>query len=473
MNIRDEIVQKRRECIAQKGFTLGCQVPEKRNLPVVRLDRKPFLICEVKRRSPSKGDIAPDKDPVKQAELYAKKGVKTVSVLTEPNYFSGSLSDLIHIKKTYPDLAVLRKDFLLEREDIHVSYRAGADAVLLIASILSKEKLQTLYAEARALGMAVLLEVHSEKDIEKAASIKPRFTGINSRDLSSFKVDLILPLMIKKGITWNTQLVFESGIWSEEDALFALSSGFSALLVGEAVMRNPEFIKEIQSAYTLKMGNFWEKLYARKKKGRPLIKICGITRVEDANLAVRLGADALGFIFAPSPRQVKPSLLHELNGLDILKIGVVVCGAQADIDPHVNKLLKQGYLDAIQFHGDEQPAACFKAAFPYYKAMQLRAADDIQTLNRYRCPRVLVDAYAEDACGGTGRVIPEELIAKTKEHTALWLAGGLGPDNIRDIIKRFHPELIDASSRLEAEPGKKDTHKLTQYFKEIERAKIL
>ncbi len=473
MNIRDEIVQKRRESIAESGFTLGCRVPDERKVPIVQFDRSPFLICEVKRSSPSKGDIARDKDPVKQAGIYAQKGVKTVSVLTEPNYFSGSLCDLINIKNAFPDLAVLRKDFLLEKEDILISHRAGADAVLLIASILSKEKLQVLYTEACKLGLAVLIEVHDAQDIEKAAYLQPRFTGINSRDLATFKVDLALPLMIKQGITWDTKLVFESGIWSEEEALFALSSGFSALLVGEAVMRDPELIAEIQAAYALEAGNFWEKLYMRKSKGRPLVKICGITQVKDAEYAVRLGADALGFVFAPSTRQAKPSLLHQLADLDIPKIGVVVCGAKADIDPQVSELLKEGYLHAIQFNGDEQPAACFKAAFPYYKAVQLITVRDVDVLTRYRCPRVLVDAYAKDARGGTGHTLSEELISLTKKHTVLWLAGGLGPHNIKELIKRFDPELIDASSKLEVEPGKKDTHKLTHYFKEIERAQVL
>ncbi|MBN1798301.1 MAG: bifunctional indole-3-glycerol phosphate synthase/phosphoribosylanthranilate isomerase [Spirochaetales bacterium] len=473
MNIRDEIVQKRRKCIAERGFALGCPVPEKRNLPVARFDRSPFLICEVKRSSPSKGDIARHKDPVQQAGVYAGKGVKTVSVLTEPNYFSGSLGDLINIKRAYPDLAVLRKDFLLEKEDIHISHRAGADAILLIASILSKKQLHVLYTEARELGLAVLLEVHDDADIKKAADLKPRFTGINSRDLSTFKVDLTLPLLIKRGITWDTHLVFESGIWSKEDALFALSSGFSALLVGEAVMRDPECIAEIQASYSLKAGSFWEKLYSRKQQGRPLVKICGITRAEDAERAARLGADALGFIFAPSPRQADISLLYKLKDLDILKVGVVVCKAHADIDPQVSKLLKEQYLDAVQFHGDEQPAACFAAAFPYYKAVQLRTKGDVDALTGYRCPRVLIDAYAEAARGGTGHRLSEELIFRTKEHTALWLAGGLGPHNIHEIITRFNPELIDASSKLEAEPGKKDSEKLTHYFKEIERAQVL
>ncbi|MEJ2665420.1 MAG: bifunctional indole-3-glycerol phosphate synthase/phosphoribosylanthranilate isomerase, partial [Spirochaetia bacterium] len=131
MNIRDEIVGKRRKDLEKEGFTMGSPVPDERRAPLVPFNRDPFLICEIKRSSPSRGDIAAGRDPVAQAAAYVENGVKTVSILTEQNYFSGSLDDLMRVKTGYPDLAVLRKDFLLEKEDILVSYRAGADAVLL------------------------------------------------------------------------------------------------------------------------------------------------------------------------------------------------------------------------------------------------------------------------------------------------------------------------------------------------------
>jgi indole-3-glycerol phosphate synthase/phosphoribosylanthranilate isomerase len=439
----------------------------------VEFNRPPFFICEVKRSSPSKGNIAAGRDPVEQASFYVKRGVKTVSVLTEPNYFSGSLEDLLKIKQAFPDLAVLRKDFLLEKEDILVSHRAGADALLLIASILSEEKLGELYSLSRELGMEVLLEVHDEEDVKKAARVKPRFTGINSRNLKSFNIDLALPLLVKRDVSWKTSLVFESGISCGEDALFALSSGFSSVLVGEAVMRNPSLISEIQTAYARKAGNFWERLFSRKQKTRPLVKICGITNREDAECAFKLGADLLGFIFAPSKHRAEPSLLPQLSHLDILKVGVVVSGPQAELDVEVKKLLDQGYIQAVQFHGDEQPENCFREAFPYYKALQLKTRRDAEGISSYRCPRVLVDAYSEDLRGGTGHSLSRELIEQARRPKPLWLAGGLGPHNVKDIIEEYQPELIDASSLLEEKAGKKSVALLTDYFKEIERAQVL
>ncbi|MEJ2664464.1 MAG: bifunctional indole-3-glycerol phosphate synthase/phosphoribosylanthranilate isomerase, partial [Spirochaetia bacterium] len=258
-----------------------------------------------------------------------------------------------------------------------------------------------------------------------------------------------------------------------EDALFALSAGFNGILVGEAVMRNPGLIPEIREVYARDGGDFWPRLFSRKLKERPLVKICGITNKEDACRAAELGADMLGFIFAESPRRAEPALARELADLDILKVGVVVAGAKARLDDRISGLLEDGLLSAIQFHGDEQPAACFKSAFPYYKVLQLKGADDIHAIAGYRCPRVLVDAPAGNLRGGTGKTLGSELIEKAKQEKPLWLAGGLGPHNITDIIRRFEPELVDAASRLEAAPGKKDPDLLTTYFKEIERAQIL
>jgi indole-3-glycerol phosphate synthase/phosphoribosylanthranilate isomerase len=476
MNIRDEIVRRRREDISKKGYDMGCSPPDTRRVPLVPFNRTPFLICEIKRSSPSRGDIARGRDPVAQAAAYVERGVKTVSVLTESNYFSGSLCDLMRVKNAYPELAVLRKDFLLEREDIIISHRAGADVVLLIASILTAKKLRELYTAAHELGLAVLVEVHDAADMDKTRTLAPEFTGINARDLSTFKVDLVSPLLTAREITWETELVFESGIHSGEDALFALSSGFDGILVGEAVMREPGLIPEILAAYSrYSRGavDFWRRLFALKRPGRPLVKICGITNQEDARLACELGADLLGFVFASSPRRADASLVRGLAGLDLPKVGVVVCGPDAVPEREVAVLLEDGCLQAVQFHGTEKPDACFGGAFPYYKALRLRQPGDAEGIRDYRCPRVLVDAHAEEVCGGTGRTLDAGLILAAEAQKPLWLAGGLGPQNIREIIDRYRPELVDASSRLEAAPGKKDPGLLKDYFKEIDRAQVL
>ncbi|MBN2735414.1 MAG: bifunctional indole-3-glycerol phosphate synthase/phosphoribosylanthranilate isomerase [Spirochaetales bacterium] len=470
MDILTRIVENRKALIKEGGHEMGCAVPEKRAVPLNPFVTDRFLVCEVKRRSPSKGNINNQMDAVAQAKLYAEAGVKSVSVLTEPDFFGGSLTDLMDVKKSFPNLAVLRKDFLICREDIDVSYRAGADAVLLIASILTQEEISDLYAYARAKGLEALVEVHDNADIAKVAGFRPRLTGINCRNLKTFQLDLLHPVKMKKEIKWETDLLFESGIHYKENAQFALSAGFKGMLVGESVVKNPLLIKDLLSVFTLPKPGFWAKLYSRKL---PFVKICGITNVEDARKAVEWGADVLGFIFAPSKRKVDPKLLIELKDLNVLKVAVVVAreGHHFEMPPAVTDFLAKGYLDAVQFHGNETPEECYLSAFPYYKAIQIRDENDAELISSYRSPRVLIDAYSTQSRGGTGHQLSDELIGKCGEVKPLWLAGGLGADNVSNVIKEFHPELVDVSSRLESEPGKKNHDLLKSFLEQLNQFK--
>jgi indole-3-glycerol phosphate synthase/phosphoribosylanthranilate isomerase len=468
MNWIDEIVKRRKERIRRLGYEMGVDLPEKRAFPVTPFGSHPLLICEIKRASPSKGNIATGADAVAQAARYREMGIRTVSVLTEEDHFSGSLDDLVRVKKQFPDLSVLRKDFLISEEDIEVSYRAGADAVLLIASMHDRESLVRLYKKARALGMEVLLEVHQTDDIDKALEIEPRFTGFNSRDLKTFRIDPVGPVRLRNLVTWNTVSVFESGIRTQEDALFALSSGFSGILVGEAVMRKSTLISEIMGSFQSGKKDFWLRLYSRAVDSKPLVKICGITNERDAIYARELGADLLGFIFAPSPRRTLPGLLRRLRDLDILKVGVVAQKeGDISIEPQVKRLLDEGCIDAIQFHGDESARNCYKMAFPYYKALSIREPADIEKIARYRCPRVLVDSFAPGKKGGTGKRLSHDMVCRVKRKHPLWLAGGIGPGNVKEIVETYGPELVDASSALEEEAGIKSREKMKKFFQEM------
>jgi len=474
MTIMDEIVERRKRRVGRLGHGMGTAIPQRRRVPLIEFGKRPLLICEVKKRSPSSGAIAAEADIVKQAEAYRQKGIGSVSVLTEEEFFSGSISDLMRIKAACPDMAVLRKDFLIDEEDLEVSYRAGADAVLLIASMHDERDIFRLYRHARRLGMAVLMEVHDNRDLQKIKSVRPRFTGFNSRDLQTFRIDPIRPVRLLGNLTWDTVTVYESGIKTEEDGLFALSSGFSGLLVGEAVMRNTEIIPGLKKMFRKRETDFWRRLYARKIGTRPLVKICGITRLEDAQYAAEMGADLLGFVFAWSKRRACPALLRELRGLDVLKVGVVV-GKENDLalDPEAGALLEEGCLDAIQFHGDERAGDCRRIAYPYYKAVRISGSRDVERIASYRCPRVLADAFVEGRQGGTGERIADGLVRRVKDRFVLWLAGGIGPSNVRDVMREYEPELIDASSLLEEEPGIKSRDKIVQFFKEIKIGKDL
>ncbi len=471
MNIQETIVEQRRRRIRVDGHAMGVAVPEARMAPLAVFGAAPFLICEVKRRSPSRGDILPGVDAVAQARRYAERGVRNISVLTEQDNFGGSLEDLARIKAALPSLALLRKDFLLDLEDIEVSWRAGADAVLLIASLLDAGRLAAMHARAHSLGMEALVEVHDEADVAKCRGFAPGLVGVNGRDLRTFTVDALHPVRLRSRIDWKARLVFESGVAGPEGVLLARSSGFDGVLVGETVMRSPELIPGLMGALDGRQAAFWSRACGLMRPGRPLVKICGITRTEDAETAVSLGADMLGFVMAPSKRRVDAGLVRALRGLGVLKVAVVVTERHGGIpllDPEVADLLREGLIDAVQLHGDEMPEECADIAFPYYKALRMRSVDEVGAMDGFRCPRVLADAYSPHATGGTGRRVPTEIIDAIRRNRPLWIAGGIGPDNVAEVVSGFSPELIDASSRLEEDSGRKDRGKLERFFKEIE-----
>ncbi len=484
MSIRDVIAAHRRGRIARDGHNMGVPIPAARTAPLVAFGSEPCLVCEVKRRSPSRGDIAPGLDPVAQASAYAAAGVRSISVLTEQDSFGGSLADLIAIKTALPGIAILRKDFLLDVEDVEVSWRAGADAVLLIASMLDPQPLAALHARALALGMQALVEVHDKADVEKCRTFAPPLAGINARDLATFQVDLLHPLRLLPRFHWPARVIFESGVRSAEDVRLARSAGFDGVLVGEAAVRDPRIVPRLLDAVRGRSGaraagsvprareasGFWPRLCARMRPDRPLVKICGITQRDDAEQAASLGADVLGFVFAASKRRAAPELVRELRGLSVLKVGVVVSEpgpASPRLDPDARALLDEGLLDAVQFHGDERPEECAGLAFPYYKALRVAGLRDIEAMLGWQCPRVLLDAYVPGAPGGTGARIPPELAVAARQRGPLWLAGGLCPDNIRQAVRALAPELVDASSGLESAPGRKDPAKLSRFFEEV------
>jgi len=176
----------------------------------------------------------------------------------------------------------------------------------------------------------------------------------------------------------------------------------------------------------------------------------------------------LGFVFADSPRRADPRLLRELADLPVLKAAVVVTGGDhGPLAPAVRELVREGAVDVVQFHGDEEPDECVAQAYPYYKALRLGSPGDAAAVSRYRCPRVLVDARDPGAYGGTGKRVSEPVVRAAAAERPLWLAGGLSAENVRDAVRRYRPELVDASSALELEPGRKDPARMKRFFREL------
>lgn len=210
------------------------------------------LIGEVKRASPSQGDINAVMDPLKQAEAYMKGGADAISVLTEHHFFKGSFSDLEEISKI-ADVPLLNKDFIIDKRQINRAYNHGADIILLIVTILDDAALLDLYQYADSLGLNIIVEVHNEDELKRALKISPEIIGINNRDLKTFTVDISnTENLLKKYGSQDIYFIAESGIHSAADAQRMKAAGASGMLVGESLMRSDSIEEKIKE---LKLGD--------------------------------------------------------------------------------------------------------------------------------------------------------------------------------------------------------------------------
>ena len=531
-DILQTIVEKRRADIERLGLNFGIEIPEKRRVGHTEFLGNAGAILEVKRASPSKGDIAPDLDPVGLATIYAEAHAQAVSVLTEGNFFKGSLRDLIAVtdlmeKRRQQGLhacAVLRKDFLLYEDEIDVAFRCGADAVLLIARILDDEQLVRMAKRAQSFDIQAFVEVREKDDFRKlsvvtsalgADAAKTIVAGVNSRDLATFHTDPLIPASVRSKLP--AKAVFESGVHTPADADYARSLGFTGILVGEAVAKNPALAKDVVSAFESgrenARGGFWRKFAAlwqaqRTNPGpfkvgvvrqahqpfaeplhhnRPLVKICGITRVEDGMLAAELGADMLGFVFSTTKRLTTEEFVTSFStklragGNPVPLLVGVITDPESPEGKTAIKLVREGVLDAVQLHGIEPTKSLEladdkvpelvegtnKIGIPYYCAARIGEESDFDKVAALRAkgePRILLDAKVEGIPGGTGKTIPENLLREKAGDIPLWLAGGITPTNVAELVGKFSPELIDVSSGVEDAPGIKNSEKLKALF---------
>ena len=531
-DILAKIVRMRKADIERLGLNFGIEIPEKRRVGHTEFLGNAGAILEVKRASPSKGDIAPDLDPVGLATIYAEAHAQAVSVLTEGNFFKGSLRDLIAVadlmerrrKQGLHTCAVLRKDFLLYEDEIDVAFRCGADAVLLIARILDDEQLVRMAKRAQSFDIQAFVEVREKDDFRKlsvvtsalgADAARTIVAGVNSRDLATFRTDPLIPASVRSKLP--AKAVFESGVHTPADADYARSLGFTGILVGEAVAKNPALAKDVVSAFESgrenARGGFWRKFAAlwqaqRTNPGpfkvgvvrqahqpfaeplhhnRPLVKICGITRVEDGMLAAELGADMLGFVFSTTKRLTTEEFVKSFStklragGNPVPLLVGVITDPESPEGKTAIKLVREGVLDAVQLHGIEPTKSLEladdkvpelvegtnKIGIPYYCAARIGEESDFDKVAALRAkgePRILLDAKVEGIPGGTGKTIPENLLREKAGDIPLWLAGGITPTNVAELVGKFSPELIDVSSGVEDAPGIKNSEKLKALF---------
>lgn len=206
----------------------------------------PALIAEVKQRSPSRGQMTEQFDPLNLARLYAQNGARAISVLTDERYFGGSLEILQAIAAIPNRPPLLRKDFICDAYQLYEARAAGADAILLIVAGLSEAEIQDLYAQSLELGLTPLVEVHTLVELKAGLRLNPVLLGINNRDLKTFEVNLDTTLNLRPHVPREVVLVAESGIHSWQDVDRLAQVGVDAILVGEALVTAPDIAKQVR-----------------------------------------------------------------------------------------------------------------------------------------------------------------------------------------------------------------------------------
>jgi indole-3-glycerol phosphate synthase len=248
LNILDKIVEQKKREVAQLPARL-IAAGDLRDAMLEHGERRDFiaalknpragkigLIAEVKKASPSAGVICQDFDPVKIAKEYEAAGASCLSVLTDEKFFQGSL-DYLHQIRAAVKLPLLRKDFIIDERQILEAIEWGADAILLIVAILTDAQLAKFHSLATEAGLAVLVEVHDEEELERALKISPALIGVNNRNLKTFKVDLATTEELAKKIGTGKILVAESGVHTRTDVERLKKCGAGAILVGESLMK--------------------------------------------------------------------------------------------------------------------------------------------------------------------------------------------------------------------------------------------
>jgi indole-3-glycerol phosphate synthase len=232
---RAELAQQRERVSFDAMKTAAFRAPLPRDFAAALRCHQPAIITEVKRASPSKGDIFPGLDPATVARDYQAAGATAVSVLTD-RHFKGSLGDLSAVRSAV-DLPILRKDFVFDPYQLYETRAAGADCVLLIVAMLESEELRRLAGLAHELGLAALIEVHDREEFSRANELGAELIGINNRDLHSFRTDLATTAELLRGYRGGALIVSESGIETVEHIRQLYASGARAFLIGESLLR--------------------------------------------------------------------------------------------------------------------------------------------------------------------------------------------------------------------------------------------
>jgi indole-3-glycerol phosphate synthase/phosphoribosylanthranilate isomerase len=367
-------------------------------------------VAEVKRRSPSAGDLRPHADPGALAKSFEANGAAAVSILVDER-FGGSFADLAAARAA-TTLPLLAKGFFRDQGDLLQARVAGADAALLILRDVDDERARLMLTGARTLGLDVLVETHDAAELERAVALDAEIVGVNARDLGTFAIDRSTQLALVAHAPRDRVIVAESAIAHAAHGAAAELAGADAVLVGSALMRAAD------------PGAKLAEIMAR-----PLVKVCGLTREEDVAAAAEAGTDLAGFVLADSPRRAEAPLPVPDS---MLSVGVLV-GEPADVG-----------TDLLQVYPEEDGHRAREGVL-------LRETEPVAAV--LDLPWLEEDPdHWERAAEARGRVV---------------LAGGLGPENVREAVATVRPWAVDASRSLESAPGVKDHARVRAFVEAV------
>jgi indole-3-glycerol phosphate synthase/phosphoribosylanthranilate isomerase len=427
------VARKRREVAARLDGPVAAE-PTRLSLRAALSQPGARFIMEVKRASPSGHRSAVGVEAA--AAAYAPVA-DAISVLTDGADFGGSLTDLAMVREKF-DGPILAKDFIVDVAQVSEARAHGADAVLVMMSVLDDSVAAQVLAEARRLGMDAIVEVHDEAELARALRLGAEIVGINNRDLKTLTTNLSVTERLAPLVPADLLVISESGISSRAD-VGRLAPIADAFLVGSALMAARDVTDAARSLV----------------HGR--VKLCGLTREKDVELAAQSGATHAGMIFVPgTPRAVTVDEARALadtacaNGLKT--VGVFRDSSLEEIASTAAAL----DLDVVQLHGSEDPLA-IRAQLPPATEIWAVCADGGPA--RAGADRTLFDTGS----GGTGTTFDWSLLMGRGDLANSFLAGGIGPANAR-AASRVGTYGLDVGSSVEVRPGEKDPVKVQALF---------
>ncbi len=445
-----EIVERKKKDVALRKRRLEPQNRPKRSLRAALARAGARFILEAKRRSPSAGDLRPALDAPAIVDAYA--GIAdAISVVTDAPFFGGSLELLADVRAR-TELPLLCKDFVVDPFQVVEAATYGADAVLLMLSVLDDATARAALSEARRLELDALVEVHDEAELERALALGAELVGINHRSFHDLSIDLGLTARLAPRVPPGVVLVAESGITGDADVR-ALAPFVDAFLVGSSLMRRPALR---EAAATLVHGR---------------VKVCGLTEPEDLALVAAHGATMGGLVFAPSPREIDRERARRLAASSTLPL----VGVFRDAAPErIVGLARELGLAAVQLHGSETPAtlAALKAALPreteLIRAVPVEVdAEGSVLADEPAADRLLFDASVAGCSGGMGVSFAWERLAEHPRRAAALLAGGLNASNAR-AARAVGAWALDVSSGVEgATRGRKSPARVAAFFEAL------